>query len=137
MTTLFCKKTVFSILFLISFAVGTICGVLLFRLMLPRGQDWILDYCVSLRHSMSVPPIFQVLLLVRPFLIVFAAGLLPFRRKLIPALIALRGCLLAYTCSAFYSCDVVFTAYLLRNLLCLPLYYSFCAFCLRLPVADH
>ena len=137
MVTSFCRKTVFSILFLFSFAAGTICGVLLFRIMLPFGQAWIVDYCVSLRDSRSGPLIFRLLLLVRPFLVVFAAGLLPFRRRLIPILIALRGCLLAYTCAAFYFCQVVFTAYLLRNLLCLPLYYLFCALCLHLPVADH
>lgn len=136
MTALFCKKSVFSILFLFFFIGGTICGVLLLRAVFFLRPDWLSQYCTALITTEPAGVLRHLLFLVYPLLCVIAVGLTPLRRHIIPVLIALRGCLLAYSCSAFYVCGISWFAFLMRQLLLLPLFYLLCAFyCCRSSAA--
>ena len=136
MTGLFCKKSVFSILFLVFFIGGTICGVLLLRVVFLMRPDWLDQYCAVIYHAEPSDRLRHLLFLAYPLLSVVAAGLTPFKLRIIPILILLRGCLLAYSCSAFYVCGLSCFGFLIPQLFILPLFYLLCAFfCCRSPAA--
>lgn len=137
MKNYFCKNSVFSILFFAFFSIGTICGVLLFRLVLMQKPEWITDYCKALRRSDPGFGFRQLLFFAWPFLSVVAVGLTPLGKRCIPALIALRGCLLAYTCAGFYISGISYSGFFLRNIPLISLYFLLCAFFYHLSLSGR
>ena len=124
----FCKKSVFCILFLFFFAIGTICGVFLCQMVLIAAPDWMFCYCAALAKSDTAGGVRRFFFLLWPFLAVFAVGLTPMRRKLIPIAVALRGCLLAYCCTALYMSGSLSFFFIVLNALLMPIYFILCAF---------
>lgn len=122
----FCKKSVFCILFLLFFALGTICGVLFLRCLLTEDVTWLRSYCAELDHSNRSGVLLTLWFLLLPFLGAFAVGLTPFKDKLFPALFFLRGCFCVYAVGAFYTLGIPLTGILLRNLVLLPIFYAVC-----------
>ena len=124
----FCKKSVFSVIFLVFFLIGTICGIFLFRALYYSNAKWLIEYCRAL-ECMYVPGmLYQLLFLLLPFLCVFAAGLTSFCRKLIPGLVAARGMVFSYFICAIITVDFDCRTVFLRNLILLPLFYVFCRY---------
>ena len=119
----FCKKSVFSVLFLVSFLLGTICGILLFRSVFVLHPGWIVDYGTALSMGTSRGGISCLFFSVMPFLVLFLLGMFSAGYRLIPALISVRGCLLCYYMSCCHVSGSVFGAVLCRNLFLLPLFY--------------
>ena len=114
-----CKNSVFCMLFLVSFAFGTICGVLLFRLLADCENDWILVYGRSLPASYGLGWL-------RPLLLAALLGLVGWGRLMIPVLIFCRGLLMAYLVSVLHSCSLGLGSALFRGLIMLPLFFLIC-----------
>ena len=124
MDELFCKKSVFCILYLIFFFLGTICGVLLVRSFSAAEGPWLVSYCGAL--SACSAGMWRLLAWVRPLVLAWLAGLSGFGCRLIPWLIALRGALMAYEAAACCVCGQSPRGVLLRGLVILPLFFSLC-----------
>lgn len=118
-----CKKSVFCILFLFFFFIGTICGVLLFQLQYHVQHTWIVSYGKGLlpERSFDLWRLFFVSL--RPLLLAFLLGSLSFGWRLIPLLIVGRGCLISYLFSLASLCETPVSALFLRELLLLSSFY--------------
>lgn len=127
MTNQKCRNSLFGILFLVWFFLGTICGVLLFRLTGVSGY-WVRTYC-SLLEKASAGCASVVWSWIRPLLVAAVLATVSWGERVLPWLIGWRGCLMAFSASACYlggwdACPVV-----LRGLLLLPLFYGVCRFC--------
>lgn len=123
---LFCKKSVFSVLFLIFFLLGTICGIFLLRCILLSDNSWLSAYCSLLQRSPSGHPLMVLWFYVLPFLGVLVTAILPGGARLVYLLAFFRGCFLAYTFGAFYFLGISFRPVLLRSMLTLPMFFALC-----------
>lgn len=118
-----CKNSVFCVLFFFSFSLGTICGVLLFRLAAGSHGGWLLAYCGALPEADGWS---MALSLLRPLAVAALAGLVPWGRRCLPWLIGLRGLLMAYAAAACFSCGQSGLWLVLRGLALLPVYFAVC-----------
>ena len=124
----FCKNSVFSILFLISFLIGTICGILLFRAVHILHPSWIVEYASAL-SSVSTARFFRsAFFLILPFLPVWLIGQFPNGYRFVPLLTSMRGCFLSYCLSCCYVGGVSSLPVVYRNAFFVPLYYLFCQY---------
>lgn len=121
-----CKNAVFSVLFFVSFCLGTIFGVFLLRVISKNGSEWLTSYCTVLEQAEALSPGSALFALLRPVMLVFVAGMIPKGYRLLPVLIFFRGCLTAYTASACYITGMTLSLVILRGLVLLPLFYFFC-----------
>ena len=121
----FCKNSVFSILFLVLFLLGTICGIFLFRAMYVLHAGWITEYGTALMEPSSHGALSCLFALLLPFLLLFLFGILPEGHRLILLLVAVRGCLLCYCLCCCQISGAGFYSVLIRNLFLLPLFFLF------------
>ena len=121
----FCKNSVFCILFLLFFSLGTICGVLLLHCVLRSDSQWVRAYCTALASQGGRGAFLNLWFLLLPFLAAFAIMLLPGGDKLLPVLFFLRGCVCTYSIGACLALQIPLTGILLRNLFLLPAFYAF------------
>lgn len=119
----FCKKSVFSILFLLSFLFGTICGVLLFRFLYVLHDGWLEQYGELLVYRSSGFGFSFVFTSFLPFMALFLLGIIPEGYQIVPVLIAIRGCLLSYFLSFCQICGASSGIMFYRNLVLLPIFY--------------
>jgi len=117
-----CRISVFCILYLVLFLLGTICGVLLFRLLCSRQDGWILAYSRVL--SEETLPGSRLFSWLRPLIVVVLLGLVPWGKRFIPVLIVLRGLLMAYFVSALFACGQPMGPAVLRGATMLPLFFA-------------
>ena len=122
----FCKKSVFSILFLLSFVAGTICGNLMVRVAVLADPEWISRYSNELILSVPSSILLQILFCAIPFLAAVGIGALPFGSKLLLFLIGLRAYFLSYFLSVCYLTGIPVFLYLFRCICLLPLFYLLC-----------
>lgn len=121
-----CKNSVFCVLFLLLIAIGTICGIALFRVAFLTRTRWTLQYCTLIVQAVSNGMIPTVISGVRPVLVAWLVGYLPVKNHVIFWLIGLRGFLAAFSISAFWTVQTEPWILTLRGLLTLPLFYYFC-----------
>ena len=119
-----CKKSVFCVLFLFFFGMGTICGSALFSLLLRSQFGWIGSYCSELMLQRTASPVSTFLFFCCPLAAVWALGWSTFGRKLIFPAAALRGCVTAYVFSACFTAGFSIMSVLLRELFLLPVFYA-------------
>ncbi len=122
----FCKKSLFSILFLVFFFLGTICGILLLRFILICDNSWMTAYCLTLESSGPSRGLMSLWFHLWPFLSALAIYFLPHKDKLFLVLFFLRGCICAYTIGAYYAMGVPLMDVVLKNLLIFPVFFAFC-----------
>lgn len=128
-----CKKSVFCILFLICFFIGTICGVILFHCLLGAHSGWITAYCDAL-GSLERPGLLTSLFFwCRPLALALLLGLSPAGSRLIPVLILARGCFSAYLTSFYYAAGLSPLSAVLRWLALLPVFYLLCRWAYYAP----
>jgi len=122
---LFCKKSVFSVVFFASFLIGTICGILLFRCSASADPGWIAFYFETVDSCRSSNVFLLLFFWAIPFLAAFVAGLL-WPHRLLPVVVALRGLFFSYyLCARFFSGSVS-SHVMLRSVILLPLFYLLC-----------
>ena len=121
-----CKNTVFGIVFFLFFFLGAICGVFLFRCLQRSDSAWLAAYCAALSGAGNLSGGALLLLLLRPVAVVLAVGMFPFGHRLLPLLIFLRGCLMAYSFSACFISGLSPEFVVFRGFILLPLFYFFC-----------
>lgn len=97
-----CKNSVFCGFLLLCFSVGTICGVLFFRVLLVSSGSWMTDYFIDLTCSDTGSFLKLFCSRLRPFLIISVLSACSFRFRLIPVLVFLRGCAVSYFFSAAF-----------------------------------
>ena len=120
-----CKKSVFCILFLLCYFLGTICGVLLFRFLAGANDGWVRRYSAAL--FCETPDGWNVLFsFCRPLLLAAAAGMLSCGNRLIVWLIVLRGALTAYAAAAAWAAGCSLTPLLMRGIILMPLFFAVC-----------
>ena len=117
-----CRISVFCILFLVLFLFGTICGVLLFRLLSSRQGEWVLAYGQVLAGEAL--PESRVFSWLRPLAVVLLMGIVPWGRRFVPVLIVLRGLLMAYFVSMRFACGQSLEPAVLRGAAMLPLFFA-------------
>ena len=122
----FCKNSVFCVLFLLFFLMGTICGVFLLRCLIVADRQWLAFYCCELDRLMPTSLFLRIWFQLIPFLVALVIRLSSCQDKLYPVLFFIRGCLITYSIGALLINDVVVTRVLLRNVLMLPAFYAFC-----------
>ena len=122
-----CRNSVFGILFLLWFFFGTICGVLLFRLS-GMSSRWVRAYCAALEAEQArlLP---AVCTWIRPLLAVPVLALVPWGIRVMPWLIAWRGCVMAFSASACYVGGGAVWPLVLRGFFLLLFYYGVCCLC--------
>jgi len=123
-----CRKSLFCILFLFFFSLGTICGVLSFRYLAELCSGWMYLYCGSLhplRNGLFLPFVFSWL---RPLLLAFLMRMVPWGKRVLPVLIFSRGFLTAYSAAACFSCGQPPVWVIVRGMTLLPLFYALCRF---------
>ena len=123
-----CRNSVFCVLFVFWFLLGTICGVLLFQVLAGTGSRWIVAYCDTLFRGQTVGLWSLVLCWSRPLLFVGLLGVVPWGRRILPTAIFLRGALTAYSAAAWYVSELRPIWIVVRGLTLLPLYYAACRF---------
>lgn len=123
---IFCKKSVFGILFFGCFGLGTIYGAVLARAGAVSDFPWLCSYCQAL--TAAAPPGIGLRLWFRalPFGIAVLLGHLPGATRLLPLLVALRGVLLSYCLAVCYLARIPATGYWLWSAALLPLFYMLC-----------
>ena len=122
----FCKKSVFSILFLLLFFLGTICGILLFRFIFIVCPEWIRAYGSVIEMSADPFSFQSILIAAVPFLLIFFSGFCTWGQKLIYAVIFLRACFLSYYSSVIFCAAVSQRQFLIYRFLLLLAFYFFC-----------
>lgn len=123
-----CRKSVFCMLFLFFFSIGTICGVLSFRYLAGAQSSWTFMYCRRLQLMEYGSFCSFVLAWIRPLLLVLVIGLVPWGKKFLPILITARGFLTAYSAAACLSCGQSLSWVVIRGLTLLPVFYALCRF---------
>lgn len=126
MLQLKCKKSVFCVLFLFCFFLGTICGMLLFHGLLGVHDAWITAYCRTLAQLERPNALTFLFFCGRPLLLAFVLGLCPKGWRLVPLLVLARGCLMAYIMSFYAASALPPTSLVLRWLVLLPVFYYMC-----------
>ena len=121
-----CKNSVFCILFLVFFSLGTICGSLLISILMRSDLRWLQNYCQALRLSSVHDISTWCLFFARPLLIAYTLSCVSFGDRLVLPYIAIRGCFCSYLFAALYISDCPFTVVLLRELILMPLFYMLC-----------
>ena len=91
-----CKNSVFCVFFLLCFFVGTICGTLIFRIIFNLHGAWVGAYYADLYRDGENSFFCLFASCLRPLVSALLLGSLSYRKRLIPALIALRGCGISY-----------------------------------------
>lgn len=122
----FCKKSVFSILFLLSFAFGTICGNLFIRASVRPEAEWIISYCEVINHSLTFD--FFVLLFHSsiPFLMAAIVGVARLPLPVLFFVVGMRGCFLTYYFAICYLSGVSTFWYCIRSTILVSLFYILC-----------
>ena len=115
-----CKFSVFCILFLVLFSLGTICGVLFFRLLADYENNWIWAY------GWSLLPLYRLGSYIRPLVLAGAMSLVTWGKHCVLLLVFCRGLLMSYAISAFYACGQDMGLLLVQGLVILPLFYLVC-----------
>lgn len=131
-----CRNSVFCVIFCFWFFLGTICGILLFRILTSDRGNWIEAYCSALYDEQTVGLWSLILCWFRPLVLVGLLGLVPWGFRVLPVLIFLRGALIAYASAAWYFSGLDPVWIVVRGLTLLPLYVGLCrwtyfSFCLR------
>ena len=121
-----CRKSVFCILFLLFFFLGTICGILLFRCLAGSASEWVKAYCQVLVQQQNHGVFWLFVTWCRPMLLAGLTGLVPWGDRVLPVLIAGRGLLMAYAAAALYACGQPVMWLVFRGLALLPLFYLVC-----------
>lgn len=131
-----CKNSVFAVLFLVCFLLGSLCGVLLLRMGLCQNAQWIIFYCRAMDPLTGIRLLEMSLLWACPMLLVVLIGFMSWQR-LLPWLIAVRGLVLSYTMAAYWSAGLSLWAPARRNVVLLPLFYALCCWvwCHRVPIS--
>lgn len=122
----FCKNSVFCVQFFTFFFLGTICGILLLRVMLISDCAWLREYCACLRIARFGNRILMIWFLFLPLLAAVGLYFIPHRNNLFPILFFVRGCLLSYAVGATYTQGLPLGDILFCNLLMLPLFFALC-----------
>lgn len=121
-----CKKSVFCIYFLLFFFLGTISGVFLFRCLfhsLAGSSCW----CLNLEFAAFRWNDLRLLSsAVRSITILAIFALVPYGYVFVPFLVFCRGFLMCYCFSQMWVSGAVIGSVFVKELLLLPLYYSFC-----------
>lgn len=112
-----CKNSVFCILFLFTFCLGTTSGVFLFRCFL-CGQNYI-----ELAYGLNVVTIKYPLLWLRPILLMSALIIHPEGYRFVFPLVFVRAVLVSYLFSALWVYGLDISTVLLNYLLFLPIYF--------------
>lgn len=121
-----CKKSVFCILFLIWFLIGTICGFFLFRCLQKAHGGWAAAYCAALTGTDGQSLLSFLFFACRPLLLAGLLCLLPWGRRLVPVLTAARGCLMAYYMAFFFAASLSPLSMALREAVILPPFFCLC-----------
>lgn len=115
-----CRNSVFCMVFLFLFAIGTICGVLLFRLLADCENDWVLAY------GRALPSGYGFGSWLRPLVVALALGLVDWGGRWIFALVFCRGLLMAYSVSVLHSCGLGLLPALIRGSILIPVFFLIC-----------
>ena len=121
-----CKKSVFCICFLFFFAVGTICGSLLFSLLLQQQSGWIKLYCTELMLQRTAAPVSFILFFCCPLAAVWSLGLVSFGRKLMFPYTLFRGVVCSYLFAACHTAGLPLMAAVIYHFLQLALFFTVC-----------
>lgn len=124
----FCKNSVFCILFLVFFFLGTICGIFIFYYYIDENASWLSMYMSELSECDFRFCICSLISIVRPFLLVYLVWLTPVHRVFIFVPVFCRGMLFSFCLSAQIATTGSLTSCLLLNLIVLPLFFSFCRY---------
>ena len=130
-----CKKSVFGILFLLCFLLGTICGVFLFGCLTTVRGAWIQQYTELLCQEGNGGLLSVCLSWCRPLLLAALAGFLRWGDRVVLFLAVLRGILMAYTAAALWTSGLTLLPFLVRGILLLPLFYAVCSWAYDKPFA--
>ena len=115
-----CKNSVFCVLFLVLYACGTICGILLFQLLADCENDWVLAY------GWRLPLDYRLGSWIRPLVLAGILGLVGWGRSVVPVLVFCRGLLMTYVVCVLYGCGRSLLPALVRGLILIPLFFAVC-----------
>lgn len=121
-----CKNSVFCVLFFGIFVFGTICGVLLLRILAVSDAAWLRAYCTAVAPASRQASFGTFLLWSVPLLLVWLVGWVTSCRRVLLAMIVFRGLATAFSFSAFWLADVGVFALLPGELVRLTLYFLIC-----------
>ena len=124
MRVLKCRKSVFCVQLLFFFAVGTICGILVFRWLVNSNSGWIRPYCLELLQSFENKIWTFLLSSLRPLLLICLLATFSWGPRLFPAFFFVRGFLASYCSSAFLTCGVLPGILLLRDVILISALYT-------------
>ena len=124
-----CKNSVFCVFFLLCFFVGTICGALLFRIFVRLHRVWIEVYCAELFSNEKASYLQLLLSGVRPILLIPIISCFTFGKRIIPFLIMLRGCGVAYLLSAAFCAQCGMFPLILWQFFLLVSFFCVCRVC--------
>ena len=128
MEALFCRKSVFSITFLVFFCVGTICGVLLLQFFLDADPLWLSAYGKALSRGNGLWSFRRILFLLWPPALAAAVGVAGLQGAGYPLLILMRGCTASYTAAAYYLSGHGFFDFVLPECVLLVCFYLICRY---------
>lgn len=121
-----CKNSVFCAVFLFCIFIGTICGVLLFRVFLEHNCSWPEAYFYELLYTPLKDFRLSFVVSAAPLLLVYISSFFSFRNKFLLIFIIWKGCCCSYLfCFCFY-CNCYSWLFLIRQLLQLIAFYLVC-----------
>lgn len=119
-----CKNSVFCGFLLICFFIGTICGVLLFRLLQTSHSDWTEAYFSALSVSVPSSGLIAFAIQLRPLLTVYFLSRLRLGDKVLPVYILFRGLCSAYYFAFAFHSGVLSPVHPIQTLiLCITMFY--------------
>ena len=121
-----CKISLFCVQFLVSYFIGTICGVLLFRFGTVAQSDWLLTYGQVISSMVQTQTPFDLVRLLRPLAIAGLLVLVPWKKSALLLVVVARGCLTAYSVCLFYGSGQSCLYLVFRGLILLPLFFLVC-----------
>lgn len=121
-----CRNSVFCVLFFGMFAFGTICGVLLLRILAVSDAAWLRAYCAAVAPASRQVSFGALLLWGVPLLLVWLVGWATSSRRALLAMIVFRGLATAFSFSAFWLAGVGAFPLFPGELVRLTLYFLIC-----------
>lgn len=121
-----CRNSVFCVLFLALFLLGTICGILLLNLFSQSQPGWLTSYCRSIGWIDFDRVFGTVFVWTAPIIAVWLTGMLPFSGRMILVLILFRGVLAGYAAAAYWRAGMEPWSLAIREGFLLPLFYVLC-----------
>lgn len=121
-----CRNSVFCVLFFGTFAFGTICGILLLRILTVSDAAWLRAYCTAVAPVSRQASFGALLLWSVPLLLVWLVGWATSCRRVLMAMIVFRGLATAFSFSTFWLAGLGVFPLLPGELVRLTLYFLIC-----------